>query len=141
MRTQVFVPLAYEPGQIAQVDFGEAQVILAGELVAVQLFCLRLGYSKLPFVMALPTQAQEAFLEGHVRAFTFLGGVPHVLVYDNLNAAVKRILEGSNRQEQTAFAASAIRPRRMKKGWWKAWSGMRGATGWYPHRPSLLGKP
>ena len=67
MRTQVFVPLEYEPGQIAQVDFGEAQVILAGELVTAQLFCLRLGYSKLPFVTALPTQAQEAFLEGHVR--------------------------------------------------------------------------
>ena len=105
MHTQVFVPLEYEPGQIAQVDFGEAQVILAGELVTAQLFCLRLGYSKLPFVTALPTQAQEAFLEGHVRAFTFLGGVPRVLVYDNLKAAVKRILEGNNREEQTAFVA------------------------------------
>jgi hypothetical protein len=51
------------------------------------------------------SQAQEAFLEGHVRAFTFLGGVPHVLVYDNLKAAVKRILEGSSREEQTAFVA------------------------------------
>jgi transposase len=105
MRTQVFVPLVYEPGGIAQVDFGEAQVILAGELVTAQLFCLRLGYSKLPFVTALPSQAQEAFLEGHVRAFAFLGGVPHVLVYDNLKVAVKRILEGSSREEQTAFVA------------------------------------
>ena len=38
MRTQVFVPLAYEPGQTAQVDFGEAQVLLGGELVTAQLF-------------------------------------------------------------------------------------------------------
>jgi hypothetical protein len=64
-----------------------------------------MGYSKQPFVTALPTQAQEAFFEGHVRAFDFLGGVPQVLVYDNLKVAVKRILEGRNREEQTAFIA------------------------------------
>lgn len=40
-----------------------------------------------------------------MRAFTFLGGVPRELVYDNLKAAVKRILEGRNREEQAAFIA------------------------------------
>lgn len=72
--SQVFIPLAYEQGQIAQVDFGEGQVVIAGERVTAQLFCLRMGYSKQPFVTALPNQAQEAFFEGHVRAFDFLGG-------------------------------------------------------------------
>jgi transposase len=103
--TQVFIPLSYEPGGQGQVDFGEAEVIIAHELLKVQLFCMRLGFSKMPFVTALPTQAQEAFLEGHVRAFAFFGGVPHVLVYDNLKAAVKRILEGRGREEQTGFIA------------------------------------
>ena len=104
-RARLFIPLAYTPGHIAQVDFGEAQVVIAGEQLMAQLFCLRLGYSKQPFVTALPTQAQEAFFEGHVRAFDFLGGVPRELVYDNLKAAVKRVLEGRNREEQTAFVA------------------------------------
>jgi transposase len=105
MGAQVFIPLAYAPGQIAQVDFGEAQVVLAGERRVVQLFCMRLGHSKQSFVTALPSQAQEAFFEGHVRAFAFLGGVPRVLVYDNLKVAVKRILKGRNREEQAAFVA------------------------------------
>jgi len=105
LHSQVFIPLEYEPGSVAQVDFGEAQVLIAGESVTAQLFCLRLGYSKQPFVTGLPTQAQEAFFEGHVRAFTFLGGVPRELVYDNLKAAVKRILEGRSREEQAAFIA------------------------------------
>lgn len=105
VRSQVFIPLAYEPGQIGQVDFSEAQMVIAGEQVTAQLFCLRMGYSKQPFVTALPTQAQEAFFEGHVRAFDFLGGAPRTLVYDNLRVAVKRILEGRNREEQTAFIA------------------------------------
>jgi len=105
MRLQVFIPLSYAPGQTAQVDFGQAQVVIAGEQLTAQLFCLRLGYSKQPFVTALPSQAQEAFFEGHVRAFTFLGGVPRELVYDNLKVAVKRVLEGRNREEQAAFIA------------------------------------
>ena len=105
MGAQVFIPLAYAPGRIAQVDFGEAQVVLAGERRVVQLFCMRLGYSKQSFVTALPSQAQEAFFEGHMRAFAFLGGVPHTLVYDNLKVAVKRILGGRNREEQAAFVA------------------------------------
>jgi len=105
LRSQVFIPLSYAPGQTAQVDFGQAQVVIAGERLTAQLFCLRLGYSKQPFVTALPTQAQEAFFEGHVRAFQFLGGVPREIVYDNLKAAVKCILEGRSREEQAAFIA------------------------------------
>jgi len=48
------------------------------------LFCLRLGYSKQPVVITLPGEAQGAFVEGHVRAFTLLGSVPRKLVYGNL---------------------------------------------------------
>jgi transposase len=105
MGTQVFIPLHYAPGQTGQVDFGQAQVVMAGKPMTAHLFCMRLGYSKHPFVTALPHEAQEAFLEGHVRAFTFFGGVPRQLVYDNLKAAVKEVLEGHNRQEQQTFVA------------------------------------
>ena len=72
----VFIPLVYEPGMDAQCDFGEAQFLLHEVQVTAQLFCMRLGYSKRPFMMAFPTQRQEAFLEGHEAAFRFYQGVP-----------------------------------------------------------------
>lgn len=102
-RPELFIPLAYDPGQDAQVDWGEAWVEMAGEKREVQLFVLRLCYSRKTFVMAFPTQRQEAFFAGHVAAFHYIEGVPHTLVYDNLKTAVKRILEGHNRQEQERF--------------------------------------
>jgi transposase len=105
MRAQVFIPLAYTPGKTGQVDWGEAQVIIAGDPLTAHLFCMRLGYSRHLFVTALPNETQEAFFEGHVRAFDFWGGVPRELVYDNLSTAVKRILEGRSREEQAAFIA------------------------------------
>jgi len=104
-RPDVFIPLEFGPGQDGQVDFGEAQVVIAGEVLVAQYLLLILGYSTLPFVMAFPHQRQEAFFEGHVAAFQFFGGVPRRLWYDNLTQAVQRVLEGHNRKEQQAFVA------------------------------------
>src|ERR687891_84772 len=101
----IFIPLTYEPGEDAQCDFGEAQVVLAGRQIKVQLFCIRLCYSKLSFVMALPHQQQEAFFEGHQQAFGFFGGVPRHIWYDNLSQAVRPQLVGHRPQEQDSFVA------------------------------------
>jgi transposase len=102
-QVKVFLPLEFEPGQDAQVDWGEAEVILAGQQVTVQVFVLRLCYSRKIFVMAFPNQKQECFWAGHVAAFHFLGGIPQRLTYDNLKAAVKKIFIGPERQEQDKF--------------------------------------
>ncbi len=104
-RPKVYLPLEFDPGADAQVDWGEAQVILRGEQETVQLFLMRLCYSRRLFVMAFPSQKQEAFFDGHVKAFHHFQGVPRRIAYDNLKAAVKRILEGRNRQEQDTFIA------------------------------------
>jgi len=104
-RPKVYLPLEFDPGTDAQVDWGEALAEIAGVRVTVQVFFMRLCYSRRLFLMAFPAQKQEAFLEGHVQAFHFFQGVPHRIVYDNLKAAVQKILEGHTRQEQQAFIA------------------------------------
>lgn len=102
-RPAVYLPLEFDPGTDAQVDWGEAQVIMNGGQITVQLFVMRLCYSRRTFAMAFPTQKQEAFFEGHVQAFHHFGGVPQRLTYDNLKAAVFKVLAGKNRQEQERF--------------------------------------
>jgi transposase len=102
---EAFVLLEYAPGQDAQCDFGEAEVLLNEQPTTVQLFCMRLCYSKAAFVCAFPHQRQEAFLEGHRLAFEFFGGVPQRIWYDNLKPAVLKILTGHRREEQQAFVA------------------------------------
>jgi len=104
-RPATFLPLEFEPGQDAQVDWGEAQVILDGVQQKVYVFVMHLSYSRRTFVMAFPASKQEAFFYGHVRAFEHFGGVPHRLSYDNLSSAVKPLIEGRVREEQRAFVA------------------------------------
>jgi len=104
-KRQAFLPLEFEPGQDAQVDWGEAVAEFGGERQKVQIFVMHMNHSKVRFVMAFPFQKQEAFFEGHIQAFHFLGGVPRRITYDNLKTAVYRVLEGHNRQEQNTFTA------------------------------------
>jgi transposase len=102
-RPKVYLPLEFDPGCDAQADWGEAVAIIAGRQMTVQMFTMRLNYSRKLFVRAYPNQKQECFLDAHVQAFHFFGGVPHRISYDNLKTAVQRILEGRNRQEQRTF--------------------------------------
>ena len=99
-----FLPLQFEPGQDAQVDWGEAQAIIAGVQQRVQLFVMRLCFSRRIFVMAFPSQKQESFFYGHVCAFAQFGGVPTRLSYDNLATAVKLAFDhGRTRHENRTF--------------------------------------
>ena len=102
-RRALYLPLECDPGADAQVDWGEGVASIGEARVTVQLFLMRLCYSRRTFVMAFPSQRQEAFWEGHVRAFQHFQGVPHRITYDNVKAAVQRVLTGHTRQEQQAF--------------------------------------
>jgi hypothetical protein len=55
------------------------------------------------FIKAYPAETTEAFLDGHVSAFAFFGGVPLSILYDNLKIAVARILGDGKRQRTHAF--------------------------------------
>lgn len=99
---EVFVPLAHRPGR-AQVDFGEADIYLGGVKTRIHYFCLDLPHSDAIFVKAYPAETTEAFLDGHVAAFAWLGGVPLSILYDNTKIAVARILGDGRRKRTKSF--------------------------------------
>jgi transposase len=82
----------YRPGQVMQVDWAEMPTrpsVWGRERRVYALIC------SLPFSGASTAHFTfdmtiESFLQGHVRAFDWLGGVPRECVYDNLRSAVAR---------------------------------------------------
>ena len=102
---EVFVPLASDAGAEAEVDWGQAKVRLRGALVELHLFEMRACFSGAEFVIAFESETQQAFLEAHVAAFAFFGGVFDVVRYDNLKAAVVRVMRGRRRVESDRFVA------------------------------------
>ena len=75
-RVEVSVPQAHLPGAEAEADFGEFYATVAGTLLKLWMFVMRLSCSGRAFHVAFATQAQEAFLEGHVLAFEYFGAAP-----------------------------------------------------------------
>ena len=98
----MFVPLSHAPGH-AQCDFGEALVVIGGVEQKAHCFVIDLPHSDGCFVKAYPAETTEAFLDGHVSAFAFLGGVPQSILYDNTRLAVAKILGDGRRQRTRAF--------------------------------------
>ena len=100
---EMFVPLRHAPGE-AQADFGEALVVIAGVERKAHYLAMDLPHSDDCFVAAFPAETTEAFLEGHVRAFAYFGGVPTRILYDNTKIAVAKILGGEERKKTKAFS-------------------------------------
>ncbi|WP_286181187.1 IS21 family transposase [Bacillus sp. ISL-37] len=100
---EAFIPLDFQLGHQFQFDWGEADIILQGRKQRIFLFCVQLSASRMRFVRAFIHEKQEAFLDGFVHAFEFLGGVPTEGLLDNLKTAVIKILQGRDRLEQESF--------------------------------------
>ena len=101
--TPTFIPLEPECGHEAEIDWGAATAIIAGEKVPVKFFCMRSKYSGKHYVRCYPCERQQAFLDGHIQAFAFFGGIFRILIYDNLTAAVQKVFRGKGRVEQDEF--------------------------------------
>jgi transposase len=99
---EMFVPLSHAPGH-AQVDFGEALAVIAGEERKIHFFAMDLPHSDACLVQAYPAESTEAFCEGHNVGFAFFGGVPRSILYDNTKLAVARILGDGRRQRTRTF--------------------------------------
>ncbi|MES1174038.1 MAG: IS21 family transposase [Myxococcales bacterium] len=93
----VTIPVDTEPGDVAQVDFGYAGKLwdtTTGTLRKAWVFVMVLGYSRHQYCEVVFDQRTTTWLELHQRAFACFGGVPRVIVPDNLKAAVIRAAFG-----------------------------------------------
>ena len=82
-----------EPGEVAQVDFGEISRLYDPRQNVLRrswVFVMVLGYSRHMFAKVVFDQRTETWLALHAEAFVAFGGVPKLLVPDNLKAAVIR---------------------------------------------------
>ena len=88
-KAEAYLRLRTLPGEQAQVDWGYFGKFAIGRAIRpLWAFVMVLSYSRQLFVRFYPGQQMAYFLAGHVGAFEAFGGVPRVLLYDNLKSAV-----------------------------------------------------
>ncbi len=102
---EAFVRATYSPAAQAQFDFTPVSALIAGVLVTLQLFVMRLSYSGRIFARASCRCDQPALFAGILEALVTFGGLPKEAVFDNASTAVKRVLRGRSRDENASFRA------------------------------------
>ncbi|HAT1959263.1 TPA: IS21 family transposase [Legionella pneumophila subsp. pneumophila] len=86
---EAYLRLRTLPGEQAQVDWGHFGTITIGQAKRpLMAFVMVLSYSRAIYLHFYLNQRTENFLRGHEQAFQAFGGVPRVLLYDNLKSAV-----------------------------------------------------
>jgi len=85
---RVTVRLETPPGRQAQVDFGRAKLHLGDERRLRWAFVMALSHSRHRFVRFVERQDTATWIDCHVRAFEFFGGVPETVLLDNLKPGV-----------------------------------------------------
>ena len=86
---EAYLELRTLPGEQAQVDWASfgTWAVEGGER-RLSAFVMVLSYSRMIFARFFYDQRLSSFLEGHVRAWTFFGGIAKTALYDNLKSAV-----------------------------------------------------
>src|SRR5277367_4854432 len=88
-KAEAYLRLRTLPGEQAQVDWGHFGHLEIGRARRpLMAFVMVLSHSRQIFLRFFLDARMENFLRGHVGAFTAWGGVPRVLLYDNLKSAV-----------------------------------------------------
>lgn len=99
-----YIRLEHTPGT-AQVDFGEFRAIYREKEVTCYHLTLSFPYSNGQAAVVLPADDTECFLYGLATLFGIIGGVPTHIWFDNLSPAVKKVLEGPDRELTDMFRA------------------------------------
>ncbi len=107
LQRETFIPLAHDPGQRLEADFGHIHVDFPDGRRLVPVLIAAWAYSHYGFALALPTERTEAILHGLVEAFTFFDCVAHELWWDNPTTVVAQIFTGRDRRPNAYYAALA----------------------------------
>lgn len=91
-----------EPGFQAQVDFGEFQVEKPdGSIKKLYLFSMIMGYSRKIYAQLIERCDFPTFLDCHIRAFDYYGGVPEQILYDRMRNVFIGKVAGKNKFNDT----------------------------------------
>lgn len=84
-----YIRFETEPGLQAQVDWGDFQVQEQdGRSTTIAAFSMPLGFSRAMYVEFVERCTMEKFMECHINAFRYFGGVPAEILYDNMKNVV-----------------------------------------------------
>ncbi len=107
-KSEAFIRLFYEPGCIAEFDWGEVLLFIDGVKTKFYLAVFTFGHSNGRYAYLFRHQNTLAFMESHRNFFRDIHGVPAMMVYDNMRVAVKSFVGGDKKPTEALMKMSGF---------------------------------
>ena len=107
-KSETFIRLFYEPGCIAEFDWGEVLLFIDGVKTKFYLAVFTFGHSNGRYAYLFRHQNTLAFMESHRNFFRDIHGVPAMMVYDNMRVAVKSFVGGDKKPTEALMKMSGF---------------------------------
>lgn len=139
-----YLRLRWDPGAV-QVDFGVAVEDLAGVERTVRFLVATMPYSNMRFAVAMPGENAECLCAGLSMVYERMGGVPSVMVMDDVTDAGRRVGNGDvtpaacsprSSRATACRCACATRTQATRRATWRTPSATCDAISWSPSRTS-----
>ena len=105
---ETFIKQIYQFGKVCEFDWGDAKLVLNGKEVKLKMAVFTLAKSNYRFAYLYPYENTQCFIDAHIRFFEHLGGVPEIMVYDNMKVAVARFVGRTEREATEALKKISV---------------------------------
>lgn len=122
--TKATMRISRKPGELMEVDWAGTTVNLINdfnfEASPAYVFVASLACSQYTYVEAFPSMKAESWIQAHINAFNYFGGVTRILVPDNLKTGVEKASKydpiiNKTYQEMAEHYGSVVIPARIRK--------------------------
>jgi transposase len=102
-RKEAFIRQVYSPGDVCEFDWGEVKLEIGDQMRTLNMSVFTPAYSNYRFAVLFYRQDSVSFQQAHVLFFDHVGGVYHVLVYDNMRVAIRKFVGPSEKEPTEAL--------------------------------------
>lgn len=107
-RKEAFIRQVYSPGDICEFDWGEVKLEIDGKLQTLYMAVFTPAMSNYRYAILFHRQDTGAFLQAHILFFEHIGGVFHMMVYDNMRVAIRRFVGPSEKEPTEALLKLSV---------------------------------
>jgi len=122
-KTKATMRISHKPGEIMEIDWAGKTAFIRntdnGLPIRAYIFVAALAYSGYSYVEAFLSQNEQAWIQAHINAFEYFGGVTRILVPDNLKTGIDKhtrneIVVNKTYQELAEYYHTAVLPARVR---------------------------
>jgi len=89
---EAFIKQVYEPGEVCEFDWGEVPLVVSGIEITYKMSVFTLAARNIRFAYLYRKENSQCYVDSHIKAFAYFGGVPHSMTYDNMRVAVAKFV-------------------------------------------------